>query len=320
MALAKRAPVIFWNLYVHFRDVRTGLKALVPHLVQKRPRRSVSLNAKRDQAVERRRRILDHCNCSEEDGDISSEGDEETREAMRREACESVLAQLREEATYRLELFESRPRRTDQPSPRQDGGRARRDRRQVLPAIPDLIVSTFLDEDGFPKRCLSNISADKRKCIYKFLCQNIQNAPIRIGVNEKGRAVFAAAPILKDDYVCEYRGEFLRYWGVARCREKWHEKRKAGSYMFYFENPYNLSHACIDATKELAEYGPARLVNHSHLRPNLAALAIPFNDDKAEPRLVFVAKQDIAPGTELLIDYGERDREALRNNPWLSNT
>ena len=35
------------------------------------------------------------------------------------------------------------------------------------------------------------------------------------------------------------------------------------------------------------------------------------------PQVILVAKQDIGEGEELTYDYGERDKEALKDYPWL---
>ena len=35
------------------------------------------------------------------------------------------------------------------------------------------------------------------------------------------------------------------------------------------------------------------------------------------PRLVLIAKHDIEVGAELLFDYGERNKDIIKSNPWL---
>ena len=67
----------------------------------------------------------------------------------------------------------------------------------------------------------------------------------------------------------------------------------------------------IDATAENGRLG--RLVNHSRLSPNCFTKVI-WAD---KPRLVLIAKCDIAPGTELLYDYGDRSKESLAAFDWL---
>jgi len=69
----------------------------------------------------------------------------------------------------------------------------------------------------------------------------------------------------------------------------------------------------VDATAESGRLG--RLVNHSrwgNLHPRTVEV-------KGRPRLVLVAKQHIPQGEELLYDYGDRSRDALKNHPWLAS-
>jgi len=69
----------------------------------------------------------------------------------------------------------------------------------------------------------------------------------------------------------------------------------------------------VDATKS-GRIG--RLINHSRNHPNLVTKLFVVD---SKPRLGFVAKQDIAAGTELLYDYGERDPRAMSAHPWLKD-
>lgn len=53
---------------------------------------------------------------------------------------------------------------------------------------------------------------------------------------------------------------------LARIREKeYAQDDSIGSFMYYFK--YNNKQYCVDATEETVYKG--RLINHSHLRPNL---------------------------------------------------
>ena len=72
-----------------------------------------------------------------------------------------------------------------------------------------------------------------------------------------------------------------------------------GCYMYYFKTKGK--QYCIDATGESGRYG--RLLNHSTKTPNCATKVVMLGDI---PRLILVAKQDIAAQTELLYDYGDR--------------
>lgn len=68
----------------------------------------------------------------------------------------------------------------------------------------------------------------------------------------------------------------------------------------------------MDATKETGHLG--RLINHSRLQSNLVNRIVPI---LGRPHLALEAKFDLEPGTELLLDYGDRSRQALENHPWL---
>lgn len=70
----------------------------------------------------------------------------------------------------------------------------------------------------------------------------------------------------------------------------------------------------IDATSESGRLG--RLVNHSRLNPNLQTKVVTF---KQQPRLILVARRDIAADEELLYDYGDRSKESLKAHPWLAS-
>ena len=57
----------------------------------------------------------------------------------------------------------------------------------------------------------------------------------------------------------------------------------------------------IDATFESGRLG--RLVNHSKVSSNCSTKVVMLD---GIPRLVFIAKKDILPGSELYYDYGDR--------------
>jgi SET domain len=51
----------------------------------------------------------------------------------------------------------------------------------------------------------------------------------------KGRGVMATSPIAKGDYVCEYKGDLVKYT-EAKEREAHYEQTGQGSYMFFFSH------------------------------------------------------------------------------------
>lgn len=100
---------------------------------------------------------------------------------------------------------------------------------------------------------------------------------------------------------------------LFQIREGEYEQLMAGCYMYYFA--YNNITWCIDATFPSGKLG--RLINHSRKTPNCKTKVF---EHKGVPHLIFVALRDIRPGEEVLYDYGERDRNAIKSNPWLAST
>jgi len=126
----------------------------------------------------------------------------------------------------------------------------------------------------------------------------------------KGRGVVTTRQFKKKDFVLEYVGDIIDV-ATAKEREKEYSLDPSkGSYMYYFKSMEKTY--CIDGTFESGRLG--RLLNHSCKRPNLLTKVIMMNGD---PRLIFVAKRDIEEGEELLFDYGERDKQTIKDHPWL---
>jgi len=126
----------------------------------------------------------------------------------------------------------------------------------------------------------------------------------------KGRGVFNSKHFQKDDFVVEYAGDLIDPKEAEIRDEKYSNDSKYGSYMYYFI--HKGTKWCIDATIESGKIG--RLLNHSCKVANCATKVIEVNNI---PRLVIYAKQEIATGTELLYDYGDRGKVSLEAHPWL---
>lgn len=87
--------------------------------------------------------------------------------------------------------------------------------------------------------------------------------------------------------------------------------------MYYFS--YQNVKYCVDATAEPNADSPqkiGRLINHS--RKNFNCKMTVF-EHKSIPHLTLIATEDINPKEELLYDYGERSRAAMKAFPWLSD-
>ncbi|KJP88388.1 hypothetical protein AK88_02004 [Plasmodium fragile] len=172
---------------------------------------------------------------------------------------------------------------------------------------------------------LSFLKEQSRNIIYAenlkmnmFACINI------IFDDVKGRCIYAASDLNKFDFVFEYVGELLTHKEAMERERKYNRNKKKGCYMFYFK--HENKRYCIDGTEENIDAAInnkdkkyflrsfARLVNHSKKNANLIPKVLTV---ASRPRLFFVAARNIKEGEELLIDYGERDREIIKNNEWL---
>ena len=80
---------------------------------------------------------------------------------------------------------------------------------------------------------------------------------------------------------------------------------------------YNFStmiHTCsIDATQE--NYTMGKLINHTRKGGNVIPKIIAVD---GVPQICFMAACEILPGDELLYDYGERNKDIIQCNQWLT--
>lgn len=147
------------------------------------------------------------------------------------------------------------------------------------------------------------------ECVKQDLTDGIKATEIP----NKGRAVVTTRTFIKDEFVVEYVGTLISRKEALE-REKFYENHPEnyGCFMFYIKHVTGT--LCIDATEESAQLG--RLINHSKLNPNLRVQIISVDE---RPRLVFVAKRDIAENEELLFDYNDRRKHIINANPWLDS-
>lgn len=147
----------------------------------------------------------------------------------------------------------------------------------------------------------------------------------------KGLGVVTEEPIQKYKYVCEYCGSLLLEEEAVQKQEEYEKNTPPDKplpfYMFQFEHGGQFW--SIDAT-----YSPyldkdligkrcpgemdgryiGRLLNHSR-KGNIYPRKIV--DHNSVPRIRFFAKKKIKAGEELTFDYGQRDRQTLKEFPWL---
>ena len=133
-------------------------------------------------------------------------------------------------------------------------------------------------------------------------------------LDSKGRAVFTSLfkTFAEGSFVCEYVGERISTEEGEKRREIL--EKKGDNRCFIFDVQYKGESLCIDATFDDGRLG--RLINHSRRSPNLKRKICLVDGRK---RLVFYARRDIKPGEELLYDYNDRSRNALKNCPWLNS-
>jgi len=128
---------------------------------------------------------------------------------------------------------------------------------------------------------------------------------------EKGRGIVTTKDRKKGEFVVEYAGDMISMDSANSRETEYSMDVSKGCYMYYFK--YQGKQFCVDATEESGRLG--RLLNHSCIHPNLVTKIVTLDDS---PRLILVAKQDIVAGTELIYDYGDRDKATIKAHPWLA--
>lgn len=124
-----------------------------------------------------------------------------------------------------------------------------------------------------------------------------------------GWGCYSLKRFAKEDLLLEYKGERLSR-KESDSREKEYAVKNEGCYRFCFW--HNQQEIVIDPTKQTSHM--ARYCNHSRNKAN-AKMKIRVLDEV--PRAFLFASEEIAVGKEILWDYGDRDKEATQQNPWL---
>lgn len=180
----------------------------------------------------------------------------------------------------------------------------------------NLLEETFYSEHFLsPRLCSSIVKEIEKKKLIESVVKGSLNEGDRmvIGVNEKGRAVFAKQRFVVDDFVVEYKGELVTKQEMKRRDNIIPQEIKMGYAFFFFWKGEQL---CIDATKEPEDglNNCGRLINHSHKNPNLSVKMIEYMD---KPKLVMQARKLINIGDELLYDYNDTNQKIIAENRWL---
>ena len=113
------------------------------------------------------------------------------------------------------------------------------------------------------------------------------------------------------DYVVEYVGQRLTPEEAKARSDALQKANSDACYIFEVDN--GRESFALDATAEDGRMG--RLINHSRHNANLEAEKY---DLDGAVRLVFFATKTIYCNQELLYDYGDRRRKALKELPWLA--
>ena len=184
------------------------------------------------------------------------------------------------------------------------------------PATPHKIirVETSEPEEGSSAITIRRSERKPESVLVKELLSTTDDSCLGIEVFDtvdRGRGVRASKRFVKGDHLVEYAGELVAESEAVLREAQYQGDPTKGSYMYFFE--HKGKQYCVDATEETGRFG--RLINHSLKKPNCATKVVAFEDS---PRLILVAKDDIDVGVELFFDYGERNKDIIKANPWLA--
>lgn len=118
--------------------------------------------------------------------------------------------------------------------------------------------------------------------------------------------VFATKFFTARSVLCDYHGKLES--GAEGRRLVAQLQPGQASYVFFFK--FNDQEHCINAQAEYCVCHPqfitfGRMINHSSKRDNVKGLVVKMSiQTQDRPVFLIVAKRDINPGEELLIDYG----------------
>jgi len=184
-------------------------------------------------------------------------------------------------------------------------------------SLADILDNLIIDENkDFVRRSVRRTASEiLREETEKINCQLRKDNDDNLGIEVKmfpgkGRGVVTTRDRVKGEFVVEYAGDIINLEDANNREAEYSRDVTKGCYMYYFK--YQDAQYCVDGTAESGRLG--RLLNHSCVQPNLLTKVVSLDD---QPRLILVAKHDIAQGTELVYDYGDRDKETIKAHPWL---
>ena len=160
------------------------------------------------------------------------------------------------------------------------------------------------------RRTIKEMDLEKMTQLDKILSipDNERNLEVFQAGKKKGRGVRATQQFSKNSVITEYKGKILE---DKEGKEKYKKYTELdGSFLLSFK--FEGKKYWCDATPETEDLG--RLINHGIKDANTKVKPMRIN---GKIRLVIEAIKQIEPNEELLYDYGERDPEVLKSNPWL---
>ncbi|KAJ8681167.1 hypothetical protein QAD02_016954 [Eretmocerus hayati] len=162
------------------------------------------------------------------------------------------------------------------------------------------------------RKCKRAVLEEKQRDLENKVLRGLESGLEVRKFTGKGRGVVTTKNFAKGEFVVEYKGNLIDHVTAKKLEAKYAKDNNTGCYMYYFQ--YRNQHYCVDATAETNRLG--RLVNHSR-NGNLITRIVEAGYPP-QPHLVLIAKEDIPEGVEVCYDYGDRNRESIRNHPWLA--
>jgi len=185
-------------------------------------------------------------------------------------------------------------------------------------SLAKILDNLVIDENtDFVRRSVRRTASELvREETEKINCQLRKDNDDNLGIEvkmfpEKGRGVVTTRDRVKGEFVVEYAGDIINMEEAGSREEEYSRDKTKGCYMYYFK--HQDVQYCVDGTAETGRMG--RLLNHSCVAPNCFTKVVSLD---GKPRLILLAKQDIAEGTELIYDYGDRDKATIKAHPWLA--
>ncbi|OAF70598.1 hypothetical protein A3Q56_01674 [Intoshia linei] len=172
-------------------------------------------------------------------------------------------------------------------------------------------ISSFFYVRRSNRKTEKSIQEQKQLILYQNIKDGNDEQNLKVEhFDNKGRGIVSKVVFNRGDFIVEYAGELVTVKEAKKRESDYVKCDSFGCYMYYFK--YSGKSYCIDATKESQRLG--RLINHSAKKKNVVSKTITV---EGKPRLYFVSFKHIDIGEEIMYDYGDRSKNAIKNHPWL---